>query len=194
MKNQLKFLFFILLMFCSCSNIDSRTSSSLSFVPADSDIIININDINNTKEFLSRNKTFSDIISSKKLILNQLNNLSSINSVSEGIFTLSSFGKNQIAYTYIRKTNSKDSISLNDIVKGEYQKNKVFVDSSKNDNVYKVIIDEYIISSSEDIIIENIIRDYKNTYQNIGSEFLKIFKTIEKMNYLILLLNLETLI
>ena len=180
MKNQLKFLFFILLMFCSCSNIDNRTSSSLSFVPADSDIIININDINNTKEFLSRNKTFSDIISSKKLILNQLNNLSSINSVSEGIFTLSSFGKNQIAYTYIRKTNSKDSISLNDIVKGEYQKNKVFVDSSKNDNVYKVIIDEYIISSSEDIIIENIIRDYKNTYQNIGSEFLKIFKTIEK--------------
>ena len=121
MKNQLKFLFFILLMFCSCSNIDSRTSSSLSFVPADSDIIININDINNTKEFLSRNKTFSDIISSKKLILNQLNNLSSINSVSEGIFTLSSFGKNQIAYTYIRKTNSKDSISLNDIVKVEYQ-------------------------------------------------------------------------
>jgi len=56
---------------------------------------------------------------------------------------LTPFGKNQIAYTYIRETNTQDSISKSDIEKGEYQKNKIFIDTTLLKDVYKTILKLY---------------------------------------------------
>ena len=73
---------------------------------------------------------------------------------------MSSFGKDEIAFTYIRKSNSFDSIQEDDILKNTYLKSEIFVEETDGNEVHKVIIDEYIISSNKDIILENIIRDF----------------------------------
>jgi hypothetical protein len=170
------FLFSLLALFNSCSDKNNKNISSLNYLPAESELILNINDLNNTKEILSKNKNLSSISISKSKILAQLNTLSNEYSNNSGLLSLTSFGKNQTAYTYIRETNFQDSISKSDLIKGEYQNNKIFIDTSNTKNVYKTVLGDYIISSSEDIVLENIIRDHDLTNPKIDSDFLKIIK------------------
>ncbi len=173
------FLFTLLALFNSCSDINNTNISSLNYLPAESELILNINDLNNTKEILSKNKNLGSISISKSKILAQLNSLSNDYSNNSGLLSLTSFGKNQTAYTYIREVNFQDSISESDLIKGEYQNNKIFVDTSYVKDVYKTVLDNYIISSTEDIVLENIIRDYDLTNPKIDSDFLKIIKGID---------------
>ena len=170
------FLFSLLALFNSCSDKNNKNISSLNYLPAESELILNINDLNNTKEILSKNKNLSSISISKSKILGQLNSLSNEYSNNSGLLSLTSFGKNQTAYTYIREVHFQDSISKSDILKGEYQNNKIFIDTSKTKDIYKAVLGNYIISSSEDIVLENIIRDHDLTNPKIDSDFLKIIK------------------
>ena len=169
-------LFTLLALLNSCSGINNKDVSSLNFLPIDSELILNINDLINTKEILSKNKNLSNISFSKSKVLDQLNSLSNEYSDNSGLLSLTSFGKNQTAYTYIREVNSQDSISKTDLIKGEYQNNKIFIDTSNTKNIYKTVLGNYIISSTEDIVLENIIRDSDLTNPKIDSDFLKIIK------------------
>lgn len=173
-------IFITSVLFFSCSDINNKDISPFNFLPPESEVILNINNLNNTKEILSKNKNLSNISSSKNKILNQLNSLSKKKSNNSGLLSLTPFGKNQIAYTYIRETNTQDSISKSDIEKGEYQKNKIFIDTTLLKDVYKTILGNYIISSNEDIILENIIRDYNKANQKIDSDFYKLVKAADK--------------
>ena len=170
------FLFSLLVLFISCSDLNNKNISFLNYLPAESELILNINDLNNTKEILFKNENLSSISISKSKILGQLNSLSNEYSNNSGLLSLTSFGKNQTAYTYIREVNFQDSISKSDIIKGEYQNNKIFIDTSKTKDIYKAVLGNYIISSSEDIVLENIIRDHDLTNPKIDSDFLKIIK------------------
>ena len=168
------------LLFFSCLDTNNSYNSSYNFLPPESEVILNINNLNNTKEILSKNKNLDNISTLKNKILNQLNSLSNKNSNSSGLLSLTSFGKNQIAYTYIRETNTLDSISKIDIERGSYQKNKIFIDTTLLKDVYKTILGNYIISSNQDIILENIIRDHDKTKQKIDSDFYKLLKAADK--------------
>jgi hypothetical protein len=170
------FLYTLLALFNSCSDINNKNISSLNFLPAESELILNINDLNNTKEILSKNKNLSSISISKSKILAQLNSLSNEYSNNSGLLSITSFGKNQTAYTYIREVNFRDSISKSDLIKSEYQNSKIFKDTSETKDIYKAVLGNYIISSSEDIVLENIIRDHDLTNPKIDSDFLKIIK------------------
>lgn len=173
-------IFITSVLFFSCLDTNNNDISSFDFLPPESEVILNINNLNNTKEILSKNKNLSNISTSKNKILNQLNSLSKKKSNNSGLLSLSPFGKNQIAYTYIRETNNQDSISKSDIEKREYQKNKIFIDTTLLKDVYKTILGNYIISSNEDIILENIIRDYNKSNQKIDSDFYKLVKAADK--------------
>tara|TARA_Y200000002_G_scaffold372127_1_gene369561 strand:+ start:757 stop:3069 length:2313 start_codon:yes stop_codon:yes gene_type:complete len=140
-------------------------------------VIVNINDLNNTKDILNNNEVLPILLSTSKEISNQLDLLSNKNSEREGLFSLSTYGKNEIAFTYIRKSNSFDTISEVDTLKTKYQKSEIFLDEVNGEEINKVIIDQYIVSSNKDIILENIIRDFNSAKYNIDSEFKKIIKT-----------------
>ena len=166
-----------LLLIYSCNSSDDESISLYNFLPSDSNVIIKINDLNNTKEILNKNKLLPGVLSSTKEISTKLDLLSSKNSDSKGILSLSSYGKDDIAFTYIRKSNSFDSIQEGDRLKNKYQKSEIFFKEIDGNDVNKVIIDEYIISSNKDIILENIIRDFYSKKSNLDSEFKKIIKT-----------------
>ena len=163
----------------SCSEVTNNVSS-FSYLPSESEVILNINNLSNTKEILSKNKNLDNISSSKSKILKQLNSLSNKNSNNSGLLSLTPFGKNQIAYTYIRETNTQDSIYESDVEKGKYQKNKIFIDTTWSKEVYKTIIGNYTISSNQDIILENIIRDQNKTNKKVDSDFYKLVKAADK--------------
>ena len=177
----MKFKLFLLasLLVYSCNNSDNEFISLYSFLPEDSSVIVNINNLNNTKEILDNNELLPSVLSSTHEISAQLNLLSKKKSDKNGILSLSSFGKDEIAFTYIRKSNSFDSIQEYDILKNTYLKSEIFVEETDGNEVHKVIIDEYIISSNKDIILENIIRDFYSKKSNLNSEFIKILNTTD---------------
>jgi len=154
--------------------------SSFSFLPSESEVILNINNLSNTKEILSKNKNLDNISTSKSKILKQLNSLSNKNSNNSGLLSLTSFGKNQIAYTYIRETNTQDSISESDIEKGSIKKIKFLLIQLGQRKFIKLLLGNYTISSDQDIILENIIRDYNKTNKKIDSDFFKLVKAADK--------------
>ncbi|GIS00158.1 MAG: hypothetical protein CM15mP102_09780 [Flavobacteriales bacterium] len=65
-----------------------------------------------------------------------------------------------------------------DILKNTYLKSEIFLEETDGNEVHKVIIDEYIISSNKDIILENIIRIFIQK-SNLDSEFNKILNTTD---------------
>ena len=174
---KFKILFLSSLLIYSCTNYEDETISLFNFLPSDSKVIVNINDLNNTKDILNNNNVLPILLSTSKEISNQLDLLSNKNSEREGLFSLSTYGKNEIAFTYIRKSNSFDTISEVDTLKTKYQKSEIFLDEVNGEEINKVIIDQYIVSSNKDIILENIIRDFNSAKYNIDSEFKKIIKT-----------------
>ena len=174
---RFKLFFIASLLIYSCTNSDKEAISLFKLLPGDSDIIIKINDLSNTKEILTNNKLLPTILSSTKEISSKLNLLSNKNSEREGILSLSKYGKNEIAFTYIRKSNSFDTILGNNTLKNKYQKSEIFLEEVNGEEVHKVIIDEYIVSSDKDIILENIIRDFYSAKNNLDSEFNKVIKT-----------------
>ena len=176
---KITYILTISVLFFSCSDVNNNISS-FSYLPSESEVILNINNLSNTKEILSKNKNLDNILSSKSKILEQLYSLSNKNSNNSGLLSLTPFGKNQIAYTYIRETNTQDSISESDVEKGKYQKNKIFIDTTLSKEVYKTIIGNYTISSNQDIILENIIRDHNKTNKKIDSDFYKLLKAADK--------------
>ena len=62
-------LFTLLALLNSCSDINNKDVSSLNLLPIDSELILNINDLTNTKEILSKNKNLSSISFSKSKVL-----------------------------------------------------------------------------------------------------------------------------
>ena len=158
----MKFKLFLLasLLIFSCNSSDNESISLYNFLPNESSVIININDLNNTKEIFNKNKILPIVFSSTKEISTQLNLLSNKNSEKEGILSLSNYGKDQVAFTYIRKSNLFDSIQKDDKLKNKYQKSEIFFQEDNGNEIYKVIIGEYLVSSNKDLILENIIRDF----------------------------------
>ena len=157
---RFKLFFLVALLIHSCTNSDKEAISLFNFLPSDSNVIISINDLKNTKEILNNNKLLPIVLSTSKEISNQLGLLSNNNSDRKGLFSLSTYGKNEIAFTYIRKSNSFDTISEGDTLKNKYQKSEIFLEKVNGKEIHKVIIDQYIVSSNKDIILENIIRDF----------------------------------
>ncbi len=174
---KFKLFFLASLLIYSCTKSHNETISLFKFLPGDSELIININNLSNTKEILVNNKLISTILSSTEEISSKLNLLSNKNSDREGILSLSKYGKNEIAFTYIRKSNSFDTILEDNTLKNKYQKSEIFIEEVNGEEVHKVIIDKYIVSSDKDIILENIIRDFYSAKNNVDSEFNKVIKT-----------------
>ena len=59
------FPFALLALFNSCSDINNKNISSLNYLPAESELILNINDLYNTKEILLKN-TLSQLMEVEK--------------------------------------------------------------------------------------------------------------------------------
>ena len=170
-KLILSFLFLIY----SCNSEQEFILSGLDLLPSNSSLIININDIDNTREILNENLLLNAIYPMSESIINKLEILAD-DKLNSGILSVSPYGKDDIAYTFISKIDINDSIfnELNSFQ--EYQNVKIY--SNNNENIYITSLENFYVSSNKDLIIENIIRDFYSKNYNTDSELLKISKTV----------------
>ena len=159
-------LFLFLLITASCSKIENSNISELDFIPLESDKIININDLSVTKNILEKNQLISNLYPNSKVVYNYLNLLSN-SFTKKGVLSLSPFSKNETAYTFISRVELSDSIFNNDEFNKTYQNFDIYSNKNINNTIYKTIIGDFYISSDNDIVLENIIRDYKTNNKKI---------------------------
>ena len=168
------FLSFLFLIY-SCSSYQETLISGLDLLPSDSSIIININDIDTTRKILNENLLVNAIYPTYKSITKKLSILVD-DKIKNGILSVSPYGKDDVAYTFISKIDLNDSL-FNDLNKlQKYQNFNIY--SNDNKNIYIASLEDFYVSSDKDIIIENIIRDFNSKNYNVDSELLKISKTI----------------
>ena len=168
------FLSFLFLIY-SCSSNQETLISGLDLLPSDSSIIININDIDTTRKILNENLLVNAIYPTYKSITKKLSILVD-DKIKNGILSVSPYGKDDLAYTFISKIDLNDSL-FNDLNKlQKYQNFNIY--SNDNKNIYIASLEDFYVSSDKDIIIENIIRDFNSKNYNVDSELLKISKTI----------------
>ena len=175
MKRIYKFILSFLFLISSCSSEKEILISGLNLLPSDSSIIININDINRTREILNENLLVNAIYPTSKSITEKLDILVD-DKIKNGILSISPYGKDDLAYTFISKVDVNDSLfnDLNNLQK--YQNVNIY--SNDNKNIYLASLENYYVSSNRDLIIENIIRDFNSKNYNVDSELSKISKTI----------------
>ncbi len=175
MKFISKFFLSFLFLIYSCSSNQETLISGLDLLPSDSSIIININDIDNTRKILNENILVNAIYPTYKSITKKLSILVD-DKIKNGILSVSPYGKDDLAYTFISKIDLNDSL-FNDLNKLQKYQN-VNIYSNENKNIYIASLENFYVSSDKDIIIENIIRDFNSKNYNVDSELLKISKTI----------------
>ena len=138
-------------------------------MPSDSSIIININDIDTTRKILNENLLVNAIYPTYKSITKKLSILVD-DKIKNGILSVSPYGKDDLAYTFISKIDLNDSL-FNDLNKlQKYQNFNIY--SNDNKNIYIASLEDFYVSSDKDIIIENIIRDFNSKNYNVDSELL----------------------
>ena len=175
MKFISKFFLSFLFLIYSCSSDQETLISGLDLLPSDSSIIININDIDTTRKILNENLLVNAIYPKYKSITKKLSILVD-DKIKNGILSVSPYGKDDLAYTFISKIDLNDSL-FNDLNKLQKYQN-VNIYSNDNKNIYIASLEDFYVSSDKDIIIENIIRDFNSKNYNVDSELLKISKTI----------------
>ena len=180
MKFSIKIILSLFLLIIStCNKVDNDFISELDFIPLESVKIININDLSITKNILKKNQLISNLYPNYKVVFNNLNLLSN-SFTKKGVLSLSPYSKDETAYTFISRVELSDSIFNNDDFNKTYQNFNIYSKTFNNKTIFKTIIDNFFISSDSDIVLENIIRDYKTNNKKISLELLKIFKTIDK--------------
>ena len=177
MKTFLKLFSLALVFFYSCNTVDLENISGIDFIPTESHTILNINDLDTTKEIFQSNPLIPNIYSESEIISSRLNDLT-IRESKNGILSLSPYGKDQVAYTFVSKIVVNDSIFQNEKFDHIYQNNNIYSRKINDETIFMTLIDNFFISSNRDLIIENIIRDLKSN-KKLDSELLKISKTLD---------------
>ena len=130
MKFISKFFLSFLFLIYSCSSDQETLISGLDLLPSDSSIIININDIDTTRKILNENLLINAIYPKYKSITKKLNILVD-DKIKNGILSVSPYGKDDLAYTFVSKIDLNDSL-FNDLNKlQKYQNVNIYSDDKK---------------------------------------------------------------
>ena len=153
----------LIMLFISCNQKVEKDHSMLSLIPNDSKIVLQINDLNYIKNFIDNNHLFSNTTFANDSLSNLINSLNIDESKNSGLLSFSSYGKDNKAITFISNKNFSDSLNNYDNDSYKYNKYDIF----QNNHYFKTYLGNMVVSSTSDIIIENIIRNYSSKKRGI---------------------------
>ena len=154
----------LIISLTSCEQEINNKNLMFSLIPNESKIVIQINDLDYIKSFITNNELFSNTYFSRDSLNNLINRINIDESKNSGLLSFSTYGKNNVAITFISKKNFSDSLKMQNNESYKYNKYEIF----KENSYYKTYLDETVVSSSSDIIIENIIRNYNSKKRGIN--------------------------
>ncbi len=175
LRTLLVFSFFLIL---SCKKEKNTSSSLLEFVPKDAAILIKINDHQAFKSELKNNAFLKKIENTEiyNSLFDKIKNLDYISPNSEGLLAFIEVGKESFEFVYITKTNLdffqldnvQDLISETLTYENRSYDKYIIGDNS----FFSLKQDNKIVICSSQLVLENLIRAFKNN---------RIPKTLQKL-------------
>ena len=119
-----------------------------------------INDLSKSIELIDENKLIDKLLDKVKLKIKL--KLLADRSINSGVLSISPYGKNDYAFSFIGKIEDKDSLFKNIESNYSYQDQIIYTEESDEFVIYKTLVENFLVSSDKDITIENIIRNFKS--------------------------------
>lgn len=174
----------LILIIVGCTTESTKENSLISFIPANSALIIKINDFQRFKSDLKNSeliKEFSKTDAYTKFE-KKLNPLKDFDPYKETLLTFTEVGKNNLEYTFITKNTvamfTLDSAIVKKSKKRTYENKTIKTYSIEGEDIFTTLIDSTFLVSSSELLIENSIRNYEKTKPN--EEFQKLYNTSQK--------------
>ena len=167
---RFKFLLVLVILISSCGNEIKETTSPLDFVPQNSIGVIQVNDplmLDNTL------KKLSFLVELSKLDSNIYENIKAVvpeNKSPNSILILTPQGKRDIAISYICKSNKSDASKLNILESFVYNSVPVFISDKGKKKIYWTKIENILVISSSQLVLENCIRNIQNKQKGIQDD------------------------
>lgn len=188
---KLVFVFFAFLLI-ACNKTSKKTSSLISFIPQETQVIIKINDLEAAKNVLRNNGFLKN--NQKISFFNYFKNLPVLDpsASSESLLCFSPEGKGAYGYTFISKFNPKlitpDSLLKNTIERISYENKTIHKVTNKDQSFFATQIDSILIATSSKLLIENAIRTQKSSI-NLRNDLKKVYKTSSGENPIVILID-----
>lgn len=169
------FIFYLFLILVSCNKNNIESSESIQFIPPDAAIIINHQDYSEFSE-VAKNQSFLKNHKYNAVVkfwsLKQWQDV--IQMPDQFILTYNILGKNKIVQTLISKNIDTSDIKIKSKLNYTYNQSEIKTFETKTQEFFMVNLAENSIISTSKVILENIVRNYKNS--------IKIDQRIEKLN------------
>ncbi|WP_299610699.1 hypothetical protein [uncultured Aquimarina sp.] len=176
----------------ACNTTTEEPNTLIDYIPKDAQVIIKINDLEQTKNMLRDNDFFKK---NKNLdLFNYFKTLPVLNQVdqSSGLLCFSPIGKNDFEYTYISTYDpmiiNKDSLDQKTIENINYSNKIIHKITSGSDTFYATKQDSLLIASSSQILIENAIRQQENKIP-VSDDLIKAYEVSDVKNPVALIAN-----
>ena len=144
MKCKLSFLFLLVFLNISCSLKETQDKSELDLIPVDSSSLIIINDLSQSIELIDENKLIDNLLDKDKL--GEKLKILADRSIKSGVLSISSYGKNENAFTFIGKIEAEDSLIKNLNSNYSYQNQIIYTQESNDFVIYKTFIEDFLVS------------------------------------------------
>ncbi|GAA0730479.1 hypothetical protein GCM10009430_41700 [Aquimarina litoralis] len=176
----------------ACNTTTEEPNTLIDYIPKDAQVIIKINDLEQTKNMLRDNDFFKK---NKNLdLFNYFKTLPILNQVdqSSGLLCFSPIGKNDFEYTYISTYDpmiiNKDSLDQKTIENINYSNKIIHKITSGNDTFFATKQDSLLIASSSQILIENAIRQQENKIP-VSDDLMKAYEVSDAKNPVAVIAN-----
>ncbi len=194
MKN--KYLVLLFILYISCQQEETKTTSLLSYIPNNAAVVIKVNDFDVLKSDLKNNSFLKDFQKTKQYtqLIKNLKPLENLKISDRCILSFTEVGKEQFEFLLKTKTDQKLLEVLN-------IKNKIIEEFTyENSSYQKICIDSmpavysYTLApntfiSSSPLLIENLIRTEES--QKIDDNLLKLFSASSNTRSAVVFVNAE---
>jgi len=193
MKTRILFLFLSLLLSCTPKTV--KLDSILDYLPRNASVIIKINNLSNFKSELKNSEFFSK--TNKTTLFNtiakKVDGLNFVNSNTTCVLGLYELGKENFEFFFVFD-NKPDFFDINKVDDKTietltYEDHELKKYTLKGNTLFTFSIDDKIIASSSQMLLENFIRIGKN--KEVSGKLKKLFDTTDGTKSASFLINLK---
>ncbi|MGB2085831.1 MAG: hypothetical protein ACPHUE_01825 [Flavobacteriaceae bacterium] len=173
----LLYLAVVLTLLASCESVRENTTTLVDWVPQNTPLVFQINDLNELENALTNNPILKYFPENFPQLAKKMKRLN-VNEQTPQIISLTNFGKNEKALSVVYKA-AIDSAFLN-YPSVDYSGEKLYIQKDNAKLLYTAFIDGFTLHSDTKIVIENCIRNYQQKAKGIQSKvFYDIVKTAD---------------
>ena len=168
---------FLTFFIASCEQSSTSSTSLLDWVPQNTQLVLQLNDINETRNALKNNPVLKHLGETSPALAKKMTALYGAE-ITPQLISLTKYGKNEKALSLVYKA-AIDSSFLS-LPKVTYSDETIYVQENQDGVVFTAFIDGFTLHSDTKIVLENCIRNYKQKAKAIrNARFYSIAQTAD---------------